>query len=149
MWNEYRKEYKVRGGVEMTGKGEPWHTKEEDYYYHNVLSIKCLTLSVSKYDSHVMLDLFFYIFNSRNSKCYVSVLYYNIINTREEHLCASLMRGKRLHEMSREEENGLHEIWDLTTDITESIFLLHLSYGAYFPLPCDLMEPIYPSDSHH
>ena len=27
---EYRKEYKVRGGVEMTGKGEPWHTKEEE-----------------------------------------------------------------------------------------------------------------------
>ena len=30
MWDEYRKEYKVRGGVEMTGKGEPWHTKEEE-----------------------------------------------------------------------------------------------------------------------
>ena len=29
VWDEYRKEYKVRGGVEMTGKGEPWHTKEK------------------------------------------------------------------------------------------------------------------------
>ena len=28
MWDEYIKEYKVRGGVEMIGKGEPWHTKE-------------------------------------------------------------------------------------------------------------------------
>ena len=27
--NEYRKEYKVRGGVEMTVEGELWHTKEE------------------------------------------------------------------------------------------------------------------------
>ena len=27
--NEYRKEYKVRGGVEMTVEGELWHLKEE------------------------------------------------------------------------------------------------------------------------
>ena len=27
--NEYKKEYKVRGGVEMTVKGELWHTKKE------------------------------------------------------------------------------------------------------------------------
>ena len=27
--SEYRKEYKVRGGVEMTVEGELWHTKEE------------------------------------------------------------------------------------------------------------------------
>ena len=25
--NEYRKEYKVRGGVEMTVEGELWHTR--------------------------------------------------------------------------------------------------------------------------
>ena len=29
MWNEYRKEYKVRGGVELTGKGDDWHTNDE------------------------------------------------------------------------------------------------------------------------
>ena len=27
--NEYRKKYKVRGGVEMTVKRKLWHTKEE------------------------------------------------------------------------------------------------------------------------
>ena len=27
--NEYRKEYKVRGRIEMTVEGELWHTKEE------------------------------------------------------------------------------------------------------------------------
>ena len=27
--NEYRKEYKVKGGVEMTVEGDLWHTKEE------------------------------------------------------------------------------------------------------------------------
>ena len=44
MWDEYRKEYKVRGGVEMTGKGEPWHTKEEEEYHcsnNNKSSINC------------------------------------------------------------------------------------------------------------
>ena len=38
MRDEYRKEYKVRGRVEKTGKGELWHTKEEDITLHYITS---------------------------------------------------------------------------------------------------------------
>ena len=59
MWDEYRKEYKVRGGVEMTGKGEPWHTKEEEEEeLHYITLHSCSLLSYhtdinNKYNTHI------------------------------------------------------------------------------------------------
>ena len=56
MWDEYRKEYKVRGGVEMTGKGEPWHTKEEEEDDYS--SVKQMLSSYLCYNSNSPLSVY-------------------------------------------------------------------------------------------
>ena len=63
-----RKEYKVRGGFEMAGKGEPWHTKEREYEVAYTTSEKNDSNDDSTYSEwHFALVLFQLITNrSRN-----------------------------------------------------------------------------------